>query len=316
LRVSSGCSAIDTLRGIYHFLGDRAPKGVDIVPPRPRKENPFRQDGIVVVSKVRVERDLKSSIARSVELIGGLEKAISSGDRVMVKPNFNSPDPYPGSTDLDFLKAVVRLLIEAGAKVTVGESAGGIWRPTRKVFQKLGIVRALAEMGVEVIAFDDRPEDWVRVQIGGDYLDEVTVPRSAYEADRIVYLPCMKTHAIGRFTLSLKLSMGFMHPGQRRGLHARNLERKIAEISLVWQPDLIIMDGRKAFISGGPAKGELAEPGVIMASGDLVAIDVEALRILGSYNARNKLLPDPYDSPQIAVALRHGLGATEHRVVT
>ena len=35
---------------------------MDIVPPRPRKENPFRQDGIVVVSKVRVERDLKSSI--------------------------------------------------------------------------------------------------------------------------------------------------------------------------------------------------------------------------------------------------------------
>lgn len=63
MRVSSGYGAIDTLRGVYHFLGDRAPKRVDIVPPRPCKENPFRQDGIVVVSKVHVERDLKSSIA-------------------------------------------------------------------------------------------------------------------------------------------------------------------------------------------------------------------------------------------------------------
>ena len=60
----------------------------------------------------------------------------------------------------------------------------------------------------------------------------------------------------------------------------------------------------------------LVEPGVIMASGDLVAIDVEALRILGSYNARNKLLPDPYDSPQIATALKHGLGCREYEVVT
>lgn len=314
--ISSVKGSADTLKGFYHFLGDRTPKELDIVPPKPRRENPFRQDGTVLVSKVHVEQDLLSSVRTSVELIGGLEKVVSAGDRVMVKPNFNSSDPYPGSTDLDFLRTVVHLIKEAGAKVTVGESAGGIWRPTRIVLDKLGAVRALAEMGVEVIAFDDRPRDWVTVKIGGDYLHEVTVPRSAYEADRIIYVPCMKTHVIARFTLSLKLAMGIIHPGQRRGLHVRNLEQKVAEINLVWQPDLIIMDGRKAFVSGGPGKGELVEPGVIMASGDMVAIDVEALKILGSYEANNRLLPNPCDSLQIATALRHGLGAKEYEVVT
>ena len=166
-----------------------------------------------------------------------------------------------------------------------------------------------------MIAFDDRAWDWVRVRVYGDYLKEVTVPRSVYEADKIVYLPCMKTHRFARFTLSLKLGVGFMHPGERRALHLGNLEHKVAEINLVWQPDLIIMDGRKAFVSGGPGKGELVEPGVIMASGDLVAIDVEALKILGSYKAKNKLSANPYDSPQIVTALRHGLGAGEYRVV-
>jgi len=305
----------DTLMGLYHFMGDRTPKDLDIVPPRSQKENPFRRDGKALVSKVHVEQDLKPSIARAVELIGGMGKAISRGDRVMVKPNFNSPDPYPGSTDLGFLKAVVQLLREAGAKVMVGESAGAIWRPTRKVVEKLGVPRLLTEMGAEVIAFDDRPKDWVKVRIDGDYLREVTVPRSVYEADKIVYLPCMKTHSFARFTLSLKLGVGFMHPGERRSMHLGNLEQKVAEINLVWQPDLIIMDGRKAFVSGGPDKGELAEPGVIMASGDLVAIDVEALKILASYKAKNRLLPDPYDSPQIVTALRHGLGSREYKVV-
>lgn len=47
----------------------------------------------------------------------------------MVKPNFNSPDPFPGSTDLEFLRCVLQILQEAGAKVLVGESAGGMWRP-------------------------------------------------------------------------------------------------------------------------------------------------------------------------------------------
>ena len=307
---------VDTIAGICHFLGDRVPGGMERVPPKPRNENPFRSEHVALVSRVDVGRDLQASIARSVQLIGGLEKVISRGDSVLLKPNFNSADAYPGSTALDFLSEAVRLLVEAGAKVTVGESAGGIWRPTRRILDKLGVAGALAGMGVDVLAFDDRPKDWVTVEVAGRYLREITVPRVAYEADRIVYLPCMKTHVYARFTLSLKIAMGIIHPGQRRGFHMRNLERKVAEINLFRQPDLIIMDGRKAFVTGGPAKGDLVEPGIIMASGDMVAIDVEALKILGSYGAKNKLLPDPYDSPQVETALAHGLGSRDYEVVT
>jgi uncharacterized protein (DUF362 family) len=303
------------LAGLYHFLGDRTPRDIDIVPPRPRKENLFRKDGAVLVSKVQSGQNLKASVAKAVGLIGGLNRVIAAGDRVLLKPNFNSADPYPGSTDLEFLKAVIQILLEARAKVVVGESSGGIWRPTRKTLEKAGVLKLVTEMGAEIVAFEHRKRDWVRVRVDGDYLKEVTVPRSAYEADKIIYLPCMKTHRLARFTLSLKLGVGFMHPGERRALHFRNLEHKVAEINLVWQPDLIIMDGRQAFVSGGPDKGELVEPGVIMASGDLVAIDVEALKILGSYKAKNKLFANPYDSPQIVTALRHGLGAREYRVV-
>jgi len=308
----------DTLLGLYHFMFDRVPKGLDIVPPRSRKETPFREDGVVLVSKVKVEGDLKTSVTKAVELIGGLEKVVSKGERVMVKPNFNSADPYPGSSDLEFVKVVIRMLTEAGAKVVVGESSGGIWRPTRRVMEKLDAVRQLTDMGAEVIAFDDKERrwDWVRVRVDGDYIREVTVPGSVYEADKIVYLPCMKTHRFARFSLSLKLAIGLVHPGERRRMHMRNLERKTAEFSLALQPDLIIMDGRKSFVSGGPDKGELVEPGVIMASGDLVAIDVEALKILGSYKAKNRLLPNPYDSPQIMSALKHGLGSREYKVVS
>ena len=306
----------DTLLGLYHFIFDRAPGKLDIVPPRPRRENPFQQGGVALVSKVEVKDDIKASVIRAVELIGGLDKVVSRGERVIVKPNFNSPDPYPGSSDLDFLKSVVQILNEAGAKVVVGESSGGIWRPTRKVMEKLNALRQLTDIGAEVIAFDDRAWDWVRVRVDGDYLKEVTVPRSVYEADKIVYLPCMKTHQLARFSLSLKLVVGYVHPGERRSMHMRNLERKIAEFNLALQPDLVIMDGRKAFVSGGPATGELVEPGVIMASGDQVAIDVEALKILGSYKAKNRLLRNPYDSPQIVTALRHRLGSKEYKVVS
>ncbi len=308
----------DSIQGIYHFIADRTPGGLENVPPKPRKANVWQQDGVPLVSKVNAGADLKASIIKSLDLIGGLSKLAGPGDKVMVKPNFNSPDPFPASTDLDFLKIVLELLLQTGAKVTVGESSGGMWRPTRKTLAKLGVPEMLAKMGVELVAFDDHPKDWVQIETGGDYLIKATMPKSAYEATKLVYLPCLKTHSMARFTMSLKLGMGLIHPGERRAMHAKNLEQKVVEINLAWQPDLIIMDGRKSFVSGGPDKGELVEPGIVMASGDMVAIDVEGLKILLSYKANNKLFQNPWDSPQIVTALRHKLGSAEgaYKVIT
>jgi uncharacterized protein (DUF362 family) len=297
----------DTVRGLYHLFTDRKPGGLETRPPQPRKTALWLKDGQPLVSKVQASENVKRDVERCLELLGGLDRAIMAGDRVWVKPNFNSPDPFPGSTDLAFLRAVLELLRDAGAKIVVGESSGGIWRPTSNTVSKLGALDMLGEMGIEFVSFDAGETDWVEVPIEGEHLTAVTVPKVAYEADRRVYLPCMKTHKYARFTLSLKLSVGFVHPGERRALHMSNLEEKAAEINLVWQPDLIIMDGRRAFVSGGPEKGELVEPGILMASGDLVAIDVEALKVLQSYPADNRLDGDPLGLPQIAAALKHGL---------
>jgi len=306
---------VDKLVGVYHFLSDRAPKDIPLVDPKPRPANPWLRNDQALVAKVMADGDIRAAIDRAISLLGSLEPVIGKGDRVLLKPNFNSQDPYPGSTDLAFLRAVVELLLEAGAKVTIGESSGGIWKPTRKVFRKVGMFELARDLGVELVAFDDKPDDWVRVKVKGDYLSSVSMPRSAYEADKIVYLPLMKTHIRGRFSGALKLAVGFVHPGELRALHARHLEQKIAEISLCWQPNLIIMDGRKTFVSGGPDKGQLEKPGVVLASGDLVAIDVEAIKVLLAYEANNKLVADPWQLPQVMTALRHGLGTGENRYI-
>jgi uncharacterized protein (DUF362 family) len=307
--------SIDKLIGVYHFLTDRAPRDIPLVDPRPRPANPWLRNGQALVAKVKTSGDSRADIERAIALLGSLEQIIDRGDRVLLKPNFNSQDPYPGSTDLVFLRTVVELLLEVGAKVTIGESSGGIWKPTRKVFRKVGVFELARDLGVELIAFDDKPDDWARVKINGDYLSSVSIPRSAYEADKLVYLPLMKTHIRGRFSGALKLAVGFMHPGELRALHARHLEQKIAEISLCWQPNLIIMDGRKTFVSGGPDKGQLEKPEIVLASGDLVAIDVEAIKVLLVYKANNKLVADPWQLPQVMTALRHGLGTGKDRYI-
>ena len=83
------------------------------------KKNVYKKDGKALVSKVKASHDLKGSIKKAVDLIGGLEKTVSCGDKVIVKPNFNSDDPFPASSDPEFVKAAVSLLHKAGASQVV-----------------------------------------------------------------------------------------------------------------------------------------------------------------------------------------------------
>ena len=67
------------------------------------------QDNIQVSIVSTENRDLKAAVKMAVDAIGGVRRALTPGDRVLLKPNFNSDDPFPASTDLGFLKAVSKL---------------------------------------------------------------------------------------------------------------------------------------------------------------------------------------------------------------
>jgi uncharacterized protein (DUF362 family) len=271
------------------------------------RENPFKRDGKVLVSKVTSAdwQGLKGNILKAVDLLGGFSKVVERGDEILLKPNFNTGDAPPGSSDPDFVKAVIELLYEHGAsKVILGESSM-FSLSTRKVLEDTGMFRKAEETGAEVAPFDE--SKWVKVSTGGKYLRTVSLPEKALAAKKLVYVCCMKTHRFAKFTLSLKLAVGFMKPSERMLLHARNLEEKIADLNLVVHPDLIIMDGRKCFISGGPACGELRNPNVVLASADRIAMDVEALKVIASFEGAN-LTADSWSYTQIRRAVELGIG--------
>ena len=98
--------------------------------------NPYTKDGTVLVSKVNYSDNLKETILKTVNLVGGLSRVVKKGDEVLLKPNYNSADPPPASNDPEFLRAVIELLYEHGAgKVVVGESSmQGL--TTRKVMEQ------------------------------------------------------------------------------------------------------------------------------------------------------------------------------------
>jgi len=230
--------------------------------------------------------------------------------QVLIKINLNTADPYPASTSPEMLKGLINLLHQTGInKIKIGDCSSISALPTKKVARKTGIWDVIAGKA-EMVCFDHGP--WVKVPIQGKYLKQATVPRIALEADRIIFLANLKTHHHADFSFGLKLGVGFLHPLERVSLHSDHLQEKVAEINLAISPDLVLIDGRTAFISGGPHKGRAEKGNLLMLGTNLLAVDVEAYRRLYSlkrhYGSVGGFQEDPYAMGQLRHGREMGLG--------
>ena len=235
---------------------------------------------------------------------------------VLIKPNFNTADAYPGSTHNDTLVALVEELWAMGAKsISLGERS---YPPTMQVMQQKRILPLMKNLNVQVIDFDTLSDkDWVLMNAENSHWEKgFRIARPILESECLVSTCCLKTHQYGGvFTISLKLHVGCV-PTTRHGydymveLHSSPNQRKmIAEINEPFKPALVLLDAMEAFVDGGPMTGKRAKAGIFLASTDRVATDavgVAILKALGSNEAimRRKI----FDQDQIKRAGELGLG--------
>jgi len=241
-----------------------------------------------------------------------------SGKRVALKANFNSADAFPASTHLDTLGAVVETLKGAEAEeITFGERS--VMGDTRRVLEQMGFLELSERLGFEAVVLDElAKEEWVKVDRDGSrWLKGFYVAKPFLDADKIVQTCCLKTHRFGgHFTLSLKNSVGLVAkrvPGTIYDymweLHGSPFQRlMIAEINRHYRADLVVMDGIEAFVSGGPEKGEVVEPNLLLASEDRVAIDAVGVAILRMYGANGHVAKGSIGQEQIRRAAELGVG--------
>ncbi|MBU4502522.1 MAG: DUF362 domain-containing protein [Nanoarchaeota archaeon] len=290
---------------------------VDIRNPMKKKKNVFVKGDNVLVSKVKANKNLKQSVKKSIDLIGGLKKSFRKSDSVLIVPNYNSDDNYPASTDIKFLEAVIKVLQEFGIRnITIGNASGVHWLPTRSVFDSMGVTALAKKMKVNFSCFEEK--DWIMVKLDSDVLRDVSIAKEVFSYDKLIYLPCMKTHRRARFTMSLKLTMGLQCLKHRvLAMHTGDLENKIADLNKAVSPDLIIMDARKIFVTGGPDSGKVKNHDTIYASGDRVAIDFVGLKDLLKYRNEDNLLdkPNPEDYDQIKRAFKIKLGVKKKELI-
>jgi uncharacterized protein (DUF362 family) len=255
--------------------------------------------------------DRKRGAAEALRL---LEVPSLVGKKALVKPNFNTADPTPGSTHNDTLSAIITGLRDRGAaSVTVGERSGP--PQTKKVMEDKGIFDMAEELGFGIVNFEDlSDEDWLPVNPPGNHWDGgFFVPRPVVEADYVVSTCCLKTHAYGGvFSMSLKLAVGLTPKRLMRQLHrSPDQRRMIAEINQGYAPRVIILDGVEAFVDGGPSEGKRATADVFIAGTDRVAVDAAGLAVLKDLGSNEAIMNTKvFDQEQIRRAVDVGLGVT------
>ncbi len=151
---------------------------------------------------------------------------------------------------------------------------------------------------LEILCFEDTK--WSKKEITeGKYLKKIFLPQILEEVDKLILLPCLKTHRYADFTGSIKLSMGFTRQRDRLKFHTHKLQEKIAELNRVINPDLIIMDARKCFINGGPDIGEIAQPNLLLASTQRRDIDLRGIEIIQGFKGNSLAKVRAEELPQI-----------------
>jgi uncharacterized protein (DUF362 family) len=85
----------------------------------------------------------------------------------------------------------------------------------------------------------------------------------------------------------------------------------IAEINVGYRPDLIVLDGVEAFVTGGPDQGKRVDAEVVLAGTDRVAVDAVGVALLRHFGTTAEVRRGAiFDQEQIARAVQLGLGVT------
>ncbi len=258
----------------------------------------------------------EAAIRRAIELVGAPRV---NGQWVALKPNFNSADPYPGSTHGDTLRTLVQYLRELGAgRVTVADRSG--MGDSAGVMEDKGVLLQAQALDFDALPLEDlAPDEWLHIEHPDLHWSQgFHLARVFRRADTVVQTCCLKTHRYGgHFTMSLKNTVGMVaktvpeiEHNFMRELHTSSHQRRmIAELNLSYQPALVVMDAVECFTHGGPDTGTVARPNAILASTDRVAMDAVGVAILREKGTTANVSRGPvFGLEQIARAVELGIG--------
>ena len=230
--------------------------------------------------------EVKSQVEKLINDLGGLEKYIKRDSKVFIKLNLvikKKPDEV-ATTHPMVLKVIAEKLLELGCKVIVGDSPGGPYTKSslKGVYKTCGIEDVCEELGIE-LNYDTSE---VKVEnLNGKILKYMTVIKPIVDADHVINICKLKTHAMATFTGGVKNLFGVIPGVSKAEYHFKmpkvaDFTEALVDICSYVSPSLTIMDGVIGMEGEGPTAGVPRKIGVLLGSESPYAIDVVACNII------------------------------------
>jgi len=245
------------------------------------------------------------NVNAALRAVGGIDAFIRSGDRVAVKPNcaWDRKPAQAANTDPELVGELVRLCLAAGAaEVTVLDNT---CHDPARAFARSGIADAARAAGGTVA--HQKNAGTTRLDLGGATLGDWEVLSPIVAADKLINVPVVKHHSLGRGTLGMKNWFGAI-VGRRPSLHQR-LDQVCADLGAAFRPTLTVIDATRVLTGGGPTGGSLE----LVRHDDMVAVATDPV----AADAWGATLLDlgPAELGYLSVAERLGLGTTDWQSV-
>ena len=215
--------------------------------------------------------------------LGGVGALINKEEKILLKPNLLKKAEVEKAviTHPVVVGAFARILREEGYEnIVLADSCGH--GTTKQVIQGTGMDTYLEKYQIPAIDYTkgvhvDNPD--------GVQAKEFILPKELLEADCVISLSKMKTHALERITGAVKNSYGFIYGknkaiGHTKYPSADSFARMLIDLNQYVKPRLYIMDGVTAMEGNGPGSGDPVAMNVILMSTDPVALDSVFARLV------------------------------------
>jgi uncharacterized protein (DUF362 family) len=217
---------------------------------------------------------LERSLATLLAPLGGIEAIVKPGDRVLLKPNLltGSRPQKECTTRPELVYCAAKMVQAAGGKPFLGDSpafgsASGVAKAT-------GYLPWLEKLNVPVVEFRGQ-----RYETASTEFNHLRLSKEAMQADVVINLPKVKSHAQLTLTMGVKNLFGCV-PGKMKawwhmeaGKNPAKFADMLVETARTINPNLTIIDGIIGHEGNGPSGGEPRQINFLGAATDVFALD-------------------------------------------
>jgi len=240
---------------------------------------------------------------RAIASLGGMQRFVARGSRVLVKPNigWDVPPERAGNTNPKLVARIIEHCLSAGAReVTVFDHPCDNWNRT---YRNSGIERAVKDAGGRIAPGASKGYYQEVAIPGGKRLTEAMVHELVLETDVFINVPILKHHSSSQATIGMKNLMGVVW--NRWYWHLNDLHQCIADFASFRKPNLTVVDAYNVMKQNGPrgvSLGDVMQLKSQIVSTDMVAADAAAAMFLGH---------DPEEIRHIRLAAEMKLGRSD-----